>query len=165
MEIYIGKYNGFCAGVKRAVDTAERIGKEDVYILGELIHNVSVVKKIEDLGVKTIENVDDISSGTLIIRSHGAPKEIYDKLKTTDIKVVDCTCPFVKKAQDMAANLSRENYYVVLLGDKNHPEIKGILGHVINNKNVEVVVDESEAEKVLYHAKTALISQTTQRED
>ena len=73
MEVYIGKYNGFCAGVKRAVDTAEKIGKEGVYILGELIHNVSVVKRIEALGVKSIERVEDISEGTLIIRSHGAP--------------------------------------------------------------------------------------------
>ncbi|MBO7368833.1 MAG: bifunctional 4-hydroxy-3-methylbut-2-enyl diphosphate reductase/30S ribosomal protein S1 [Clostridia bacterium] len=128
MEIYIGKHNGFCAGVKRAVDMAEKIGKEGVYILGELIHNVSVVKKIEALGVKSIDRVEEISDGTLIIRSHGVPKSIFDKLKDKNVEVVDCTCPFVKKIHNIVAEYSKNGYKIIIVGEKTHPEVEGIAG-------------------------------------
>ena len=124
-----GKYNGFCSGVKRAVDTAKKIGAEGVYILGELIHNENVLKEIEALGVKKIDSVDEIESGTLVIRSHGVGKDVYDKLSLKPgVTVVDCTCPYVKKIHSIVEKYSSDGYKIIIVGEKEHPEVKGIAG-------------------------------------
>lgn len=128
MEIIIGKHNGFCAGVKRAVDTAETIGSVGVYVLGELIHNVSVVERIKKLGVKQIDDIDEISDGTVIIRSHGAPRSVFERLKEKNVKVVDCTCPYVRKIHEIVAKHSAEGYKIIIVGEKCHPEVVGIAG-------------------------------------
>ena len=128
MEIVIGKYNGFCAGVKRAVDTAEKIGKTGVYVLGELIHNVSVVERIEKLGVKKIESENDIDSGIVLIRSHGAPEKVINAFIKKGIEVIDCTCPFVKKIHKIVSEHSEKGYKIIIVGEKTHPEVIGIAG-------------------------------------
>lgn len=128
MEIIIGKNNGFCAGVKRAVDTAEKIGRDGVYVLGELIHNVSVVEKIEKLGVKKIESVSDIDGGTVLIRSHGAPRSVIEEFEKKGITVVDCTCPFVKKIHSIVSEYSKKGFKIIIVGEKQHPEVVGIAG-------------------------------------
>ncbi|MBP5177494.1 MAG: 4-hydroxy-3-methylbut-2-enyl diphosphate reductase, partial [Clostridia bacterium] len=158
--VVLGKYNGFCSGVKRAVDTAKKIGGEGVYILGELIHNKDVVDEITALGVKQIEDVDEIDKGTLIIRSHGVGKDIYDRLaEKKDVTVVDCTCPFVKKIHKIVSDYSKKGYYVIIVGEKAHPEVAGIVGWCDGQSEVTTVFDE----KIDYgaHDKVCIVAQTT----
>jgi len=168
MKIIMAKHAGFCFGVKRAVDAIENSLKtsKEVWTIGLPIHNPQEVARLERLGLRVANDESEIpSESEILIRAHGEPLEVIEKLRARDVKVSDMTCPFVKKAQDFAAKLSSEDYHVILLGDKNHPEIKGILGHVVNKDNAEVVINESEAEAIEHCSKIALISQTTQREE
>ena len=171
MKIILAEHAGFCFGVKRAVDAIENALRDshdnnEVWTIGLPIHNPQEVSRLQSMGLKVAENADEIPSGAkVMIRAHGEALEVIDSLRAKGADVEDMTCPFVKRAQNLAADLSREGYHVVLLGDKNHPEIKGILGHVANTENAEVVLNEDEAEKIKSHGKIALISQTTQREE
>ncbi len=168
MKIIMAEHAGFCFGVKRAVDAIENALKnsKEVWTIGLPIHNPQEVARLENLGLRVANDESEIPTGAeVLIRAHGEPLDVIERLQARDVKVQDMTCPFVKKAQELAAQMSKEDYHVVLLGDKNHPEIKGILGHVANNSNAEVVANEDEAEKISRHSKIALISQTTQREE
>ena len=168
MKIIMAEHAGFCFGVKRAVDAIERSLQDnhEVWTIGLPIHNPQEVSRLQALGLRVADSADEIPSGAkVLIRAHGEPLEVFEVLNAKGADVEDMTCPFVKKAQNLAAELSREGYHVVLLGDKNHPEIKGILGHVHDIRNAEVTANEDEAEKIHSHGKIALISQTTQREE
>ena len=168
MITVMAEHAGFCFGVKRAVDAIEQAlqNTPEVWTIGLPIHNPQEVARLEALGLRVAQSESDIPTGAkVLIRAHGESLEVIDSLKAKGVDVEDMTCPFVKKAQDMAAELSRKGYHVVLLGDKNHPEIKGIIGHTVNPENVEVVADETEAAKLSHHHKIALVSQTTQREE
>jgi len=167
MKIIMAKHAGFCFGVKRAVDAIENALKtsKEVWTIGLPIHNPQEVSRLEKLGLRVANDESEIpSESEVLIRAHGESLKVIEKLKSRGVKVRDMTCPFVKKAQELAAKFSEEDYHVVLLGDKNHPEIKGILGHISKN-NAEVIMNEDEAENVKFYPKTALISQTTQREE
>lgn len=168
MITVMAEHAGFCFGVKRAVDAIERAlqDRPEVWTIGLPIHNPQEVSRLETLGLRVAQSASDIPTGAkVLIRAHGESLEVIDSLRKKGVDVEDMTCPFVRKAQDMAAELSRENYHVVLLGDRNHPEIKGIIGHTVSPENVEVVADETEAQKLQHHHKIALVSQTTQREE
>ena len=168
MRIIMAEHAGFCFGVKRAVDAIEQSlhDNHEVWTIGLPIHNPQEVSRLQALGLRVAESADEIPDGAkVLIRAHGEPLEVFEVLRSKGADVEDMTCPFVKKAQNLAAELSREGYHVVLLGDKNHPEIKGILGHVADISNAEVVLNEDEAAKIKSYGKTALISQTTQREE
>ncbi len=159
MELIIGKYSGFCKGVSRAVDTAKKICGENVYILGELIHNKDVVDSILLTGTKVINSVDEINSGTVIIRSHGASRETFQKLNEKNIKIVDCTCPFVKKIHNIVDEYSKKGYQVVIMGEPEHPEVQGIAGWCNNEaiiiKEYDPSIDFSKYEKL------CIVEQTT----
>ena len=164
--IVMAEHAGFCFGVKRAVDAISEALKTspEVWTIGLPIHNPQEVSRLEAMGLRVAGNDTEIPSGAkVLIRAHGEPLDVVNRLKQRDVEVVDMTCPFVRKAQEMAREFSRLGYHVVLLGDKNHPEIKGILGHVADNGNAEVIADEKEASNVRFYARIALISQTTQR--
>lgn len=166
--IIMAEHSGFCFGVKRAVNAIEQALKNnhEVWTIGLPIHNPQEVSRLEAMGLRVANNSEEIPSGAkVLIRAHGESLEVLEQLAAKNIDIEDMTCPFVKKAQDMAAELSRGNYHVVLLGDRNHPEIKGILGHVADKNNAEVVANESEAEKISNYGKIALISQTTQQQE
>lgn len=166
--IIMAEHAGFCFGVKRAVDAIEEALKHnpEVWTIGLPIHNPQEVSRLEALGLKVADDESMIPSGAkVLIRAHGEPLDVIERLKARNVDVEDMTCPFVRKAQDMAAELSRMGYHVVLLGDRNHPEIRGILGHSANPSDAEVVADEQEAEGIVHRNKIALISQTTQREE
>ena len=166
--IIMAEHAGFCFGVKRAVDAISESLRDnhEVWTIGLPIHNPQEVSRLEAMGLRVADNDSEIPAGAkVLIRAHGEPLDVISRLRNRGIDVEDMTCPFVRKAQEKAAMLSREGYYVVLLGDKNHPEIKGIIGHVSDKDSAEVVADEAEASHVQFHAKTALISQTTQREE
>ena len=164
MNVIMAEHAGFCFGVKRAVNAIEQALERnpEVWTIGLPIHNPQEVARLEALGLHVANDDNEIPEGAkVLIRAHGEPLEVFDRLKARSIEVEDMTCPFVSKAQNMAAELSSKKYHVVLLGDKNHPEIKGILGHVDNIKEAEVVANENEAENISRCNKIALISQTT----
>ncbi len=161
MNITIAKNSGFCVGVKNAVDTAISLGGEGVYVLGELIHNESVLKKISSLGVKTIEDISEIEKGTLIIRSHGVSKKIIDELSLKkDIKVIDCTCPFVKKIHKIVNEHYKNGSLIVIVGKAEHPEVVGINGWC-NNSAIILDGDENIPSAVFDADKVCVVAQTT----
>ena len=125
MKVILAKNSGFCMGVRRAVETAKKIYGQGVYILGEIIHNESVTDEIKRLGTKIIDSPDEVDNGTVIIRSHGVGKDVYDKLEAKGIKIIDCPCPFVLKIHNIVKKQSDDSI-VLIAGDKNHPEVKGI---------------------------------------
>ncbi|MBR0411430.1 MAG: bifunctional 4-hydroxy-3-methylbut-2-enyl diphosphate reductase/30S ribosomal protein S1 [Eubacterium sp.] len=132
MKITVAKSAGFCFGVRRAVDTVYREAQKDnVYTFGPIIHNDEVVADLESHGVMVIHSEDDISSltsGTVIIRSHGVPRSIYDKIRQAGLSLVDATCPFVKKIHRIACQESSDGRTVVIIGNHHHPEVEGIMG-------------------------------------
>ena len=129
MEVLVAKKGGFCRGVKNAVDTALSISPENTYIYGEIIHNPDVVQAITARGLIMVENLDDVPSGaTLIIRSHGVGKDVYKMCAARDIKIVDCTCEFVRRTQKIVDEKYREGKTIIIVGEKSHPEVVGING-------------------------------------
>jgi 4-hydroxy-3-methylbut-2-enyl diphosphate reductase len=163
MNIIIADYSGFCFGVERAIsiayDAATRY--ENVRTYGPIIHNPQVVERLESKNIKVINNIDEIKSNDLlIIRSHGITKKLYDELLERDIKIIDATCPFVKKAYNAARLLSDEDYFVVILGDKEHPEVEGIISYI--KREYLVISNVSEALSLPFKEKIGYIAQTTQ---
>lgn len=159
MKVILAKNSGFCMGVRRAVETAKKIYGQGVYILGEIIHNESVTDEIKRLGTKIIDSPDEVDSGTVIIRSHGVGKDVYDKLEAKGIKIIDCTCPFVLKIHNIVKKYHAEGYRIIITGEKEHPEVVGINGWCDNSA---VVIDEDYESLTLDEdEKICLVSQTT----
>ncbi|KPL00843.1 MAG: 4-hydroxy-3-methylbut-2-enyl diphosphate reductase [candidate division Zixibacteria bacterium SM23_73_3] len=132
MKIHVVKEAGFCFGVKRAIRLASNAARSKAgkaYTLGPLIHNPQVVEDLEKKGVHAVKEIRKNRKGTLIIRSHGVHPHILKRIRTKGIKVVDATCPFVKKAQRMAKLLHDQGYQVAVVGEAHHPEVQGIVGY------------------------------------
>ena len=132
MKVHVVKEAGFCFGVKRAIRLASNAAKSKAgkaYTLGPLIHNPQVVEDLEKKGVRAVKDIRKNRKGTLIIRSHGVHPQILKRIRTKGIKVVDATCPFVKKAQRMAGLLHDQGYQVAVVGEAHHPEVQGIVGY------------------------------------
>jgi len=162
-QIIITQNAGFCFGVERATNIAFDASKEfdkDIYTLGPIIHNPQVVKALEDDGVAVGEDIDEITRGTVIIRSHGVNADILEKAKAKNLKVLDATCPFVKKAQKKAEALSNEGYAVLIVGDSNHPEVQAMVSYV--KGQVFVAGSADEAKKLPQLDKLGIVAQTTQ---
>ena len=165
MEVILAKTAGFCFGVKRAVDTVyEQTGKGNVYTYGPIIHNEEVVKDLESKGVGIINNEEELQAleeGTVVIRSHGVDRHIYDIINEKKLELVDATCPFVKKIHNIVDKDSREGRQIVIIGSKKHPEVQGICGWCNN----EPVVLESVEDAQNYTNETgmdiSIVSQTT----
>lgn len=162
-EIILAKSAGFCFGVKRATNMAFEAAEEHVCIcsLGPIIHSPQVVERLEDKGVRVVDDVSEIKSGVVIIRSHGITASELKQIHAEKLDVVDATCPFVKKAQDFAAKLSADGYHLVLVGEEEHPEVQGIVSYA-QDKRVSVVADSEGAEALPRTGKIAVIAQTTQ---
>ncbi|MEW5693321.1 MAG: 4-hydroxy-3-methylbut-2-enyl diphosphate reductase [Candidatus Hydrogenedentota bacterium] len=166
-EILLSEFAGFCFGVKRAVELAEKKlfeskeNSESIYSFGPLIHNPQVVKQLKEKGVKVIENIQEIkNNSSVIIRTHGIHPDIEEELKNKDITIVDVTCPFVRNVQNYAKQLKNEGYFIFLIGEKEHPEIKGILGYCGENSRVINSVQELFGIKI--PQSVGVIAQTTQ---
>ena len=148
MEIILAKTAGFCFGVQRAVDTAYEHAddKGRVYTYGQIIHNEEVVGDLSRHGVKVIEDdeLPDIRDSKVIIRSHGAEKKVYDILESNGNIVIDATCPFVKKIHNIVRDKSEDGHTIVIVGDENHPEVRGIMGWCMSRP--VVIGSEEEAE-------------------
>jgi 4-hydroxy-3-methylbut-2-enyl diphosphate reductase len=163
VEVMTAKRAGFCFGVKRAMDIAFGIAAGEVRgacTLGPIIHNPQVIQRLRDEGVKAIDasDIEREDVRTLIIRTHGIPRQLYDKISARGCRIIDATCPFVKKAQQYAGLLRDEGYQVVILGDLHHPEVQGIMSYAGDDV---VVVDENGTPDKL-KPKVGVIVQTTQ---
>ena len=160
MEVLVAKSGGFCSGVRKAVDTAMSIPPENVFIYGEIIHNPEVVERITQRGIITVEQLEDVPCGaTLIIRSHGVQKCVYDYCAEHNIKVVDCTCEFVRKTQRIVDAESAKGKTVIIIGGKTHPEVIGLQGWC--NATSYVFSSEDEDFSVVTGKNCAIVAQTT----
>jgi 4-hydroxy-3-methylbut-2-enyl diphosphate reductase len=164
MRVLVAAKCGFCPGVRNAISTAEKIlaqagPQEHVYSLGPVIHNEDVVERLSKSGLRTVASVDEIDSGTVLIRSHGVAPQELERLKQKGLHIVDATCVLVKRVQQIAKQLEEEGYQVVIIGEESHPEVQGVMGCV---KHVVVVADESDLHKLPSDGRLGVVCQTTQ---
>ena len=161
MEVYLAENLGFCYGVKRAIQLAEDSVSPDTcsYTLGSIIHNPQMVARLAEEGIGKIESLDEIQSGTVIVRSHGVGPHVYEKIEEKGLGLVDATCPHVRKAQSAAKQLADDGYQVVIVGDKNHPEVRSILEWA--GEGAVAVNTEEEADALPRHGRLGVVSQTT----
>ncbi len=156
---------GFCFGVKRAVDKVyEQAHKENVYTFGPIIHNEEVVADLERRGVKvvdSIEQLDTIPKGTMIIRSHGVSKEIYDSIQDKGFDIIDATCPFVLKIHNIVKKAGDEGRSIIIIGNDNHPEVEGIKGWAQTPVYIIDSVEKAHNFVANDNEKLCLVSQTT----
>lgn len=168
MEVTVANPTGFCFGVRRAIDALENVldsasGKVVVSI-GMPIHNPQEVDRLRSRGLLVVDSVKDVPDGArVVIRAHGEPRCVYDELSERGIEITDATCTFVKRAQEEAYSLSKDGYSVILLGNKDHPEVRSIVGHA--DAHITVVASPEEAKSLPCMSKIGLISQTTQQEE
>ncbi|MDR1418584.1 MAG: 4-hydroxy-3-methylbut-2-enyl diphosphate reductase [Endomicrobium sp.] len=167
LKVKKAKNAGFCFGVRRAIEIAEKTLKEKdkVYTLGPIIHNPQEVKRLEKRGIKTLESVSRIKDGCVILRTHGIPLELHEKLeKNGNINVIDSTCPFVKRAQDVVRKLSSDkatkDSTIVVVGEKAHPEVVALVSY--GNKKCIVIETSEEAKAFKDNKNLNIVSQTTQ---
>jgi 4-hydroxy-3-methylbut-2-enyl diphosphate reductase len=167
MEVIVAKTAGFCFGVKRAVEQVYRQleeGEGPIYTYGPIIHNEEVVRELAERGVQILETEEElaqISEGTVIIRSHGVARKVYELLEEKPIHVVDATCPFVKKIHRIVDEHSRAGADVLIIGNDGHPEVEGIKGWCCGR--VDVIGTQEEAERFRHDENKPLciVSQTT----
>ena len=168
-EIIIAEDSGFCFGVKRAVasayDTLKKNDSREVYILGDLIHNPTVVDELQKLGAIKIDKIEEIENpgnAILLVRSHGISRKILKKARELGINVIDSTCPFVKKIEELVEKLLEDDFEVYMIGDKNHPEVTGLYDSfdgrlkIVENKEQAVL-------KMPEKNKVGIVVQTTQK--
>ena len=164
MKVLVAEKRGFCLGVKNAITLARKTltERDEVYSLGPIIHNKEVVDELAGKGLKTIDLIDQIDSGTVLIRSHGATKRQLQQIEQKGLQIVDATCVLVKRLQKISQRLNEEGYKVIIIGDKEHPEVQGIIGFAAN---VAVIGSEKDLKSLSGHEKLGIICQTTQSPD
>ena len=166
MEIRLAKSAGFCFGVKRAVEQVydQAAGGDQIYTYGPIIHNEEVVKDLQEKGVTVLhspEELEKITEGTVIIRSHGISKDIYEKIEKQGLECVDATCPFVKRIHNVVEKENANGRKIVIIGDPKHPEVEGIKGWA--SKECYIVENEKQIEELRLNKddKICIVSQTT----
>ena len=161
MEVILAEHLGFCYGVKRAIEIARQNASTDgtSSTLGPIIHNPQMVERLKNEGVGTVGSLDEMEDGLVIIRSHGVGPEVYEEAESRGLELVDATCPHVKKAQLSAKLLSEEGYTVVIIGEKNHPEVKSIFEWTA--QDAYIIETEAEADVLPSIGKLGVVSQTT----
>lgn len=165
-KVTLAKEVGFCFGVKRAINLTRQAldEREQVFILGDLVHNKRVTDELEAKGLHKVNDIESGASGnTMVIRAHGLPKAQINEARQRGLQIVDATCPIVHRAQEAAQSLEARGCQVVIIGDKNHAEIKGIIGALENPaivvNNVEELREAKESHRLL--RKVGVIFQTT----
>ena len=167
MEIIVGKNAGFCFGVQRAVDAVYDLLKEEgreLYSIGPLIHNEIVTNDLKSKGLIEINDYSEIAglkNKKVIIRTHGIEKDIYDLLRSNNNSIVDLTCPFVSKIHKLVKEYSEAGYKIIVIGDKEHPEVKGIVSYA--KEDIFVVINEDDIRnlKIDRNDKVFIVFQTT----
>lgn len=166
-KILVARTAGFCFGVKRAVEKVYEqvnMGKQNIYTYGPIIHNEEVVTDLEKKGVRVLENEQELKNlmeGTVVIRSHGVPKEIYEVIEEKGLECVDATCPFVRKIHKIVERESKAGRHIIIVGNDTHPEVEGIKGWC--EGPVTVISSHEEAENLAFPEgeKLCVVSQTT----
>ncbi|SEK29393.1 MULTISPECIES: 4-hydroxy-3-methylbut-2-enyl diphosphate reductase [Pseudobutyrivibrio] len=167
MEVILAKSAGFCFGVQRAVDVVNKQIEEGVsplYTYGPIIHNEEVVKDFESHGVQVMDEDSNknYEPGTVIIRSHGVTKAVEEGLKAAGHNVIDATCPFVKKIHRAVDEHSKNGEYIVIIGNPDHPEVRGIVGWINGDKYTVISGEQSAKDfSVNSHDTICIVSQTT----
>lgn len=171
-NISLAKSAGFCYGVKRAVETVKKLKNENpdknIFVLGEIIHNSQVIKELEDMGIKTLNELPEKGEGICVIRSHGASPQIFEAVEKAGFEIVDLTCPDVKKVQRKAIELVKEGYYLIIVGKAEHPEVVAIKANAeqfgsnifVANSCEQLAEIESQLKQ---HKKIGVVVQTTQK--
>lgn len=161
MEVILADDYGFCYGVKRAI----RIAKSSVELskrvctLGPIIHNPQMVKSLADEGIGIVDKVNEMDRGKIIIRSHGVGPSVYNEIQAKGLELADATCPHVKKAQMSAKTLADEGFEVIIVGEKNHPEVKSIKEWAGEKSLVLCTTEEANA--IPFTSKLGIVAQTT----
>ncbi len=163
MKIELASSYGFCFGVKRAIKIAEEHPGSKTY--GPLIHNKDEINRLkEGFDIGLAESLDDVKDKeSVVIRTHGIPKKELASLKEQETEIIDATCPYVTTPQQDVAKMSKEGYSIVIFGDKNHPEIKGVVSYAENEKDAFIVLDAEELEGLPLRSKVAVVAQTTRK--
>ncbi|MFB0553147.1 MAG: 4-hydroxy-3-methylbut-2-enyl diphosphate reductase [Phycisphaerae bacterium] len=164
MKVLVAEKCGFCHGVRNAISVAEKIlahqkGESPVYSFGPIIHNKDEVERLAKVGLKTVDGVQQIQSGTVLIRSHGAAPEQIARLEEKGLNIVDATCILVKRVQHIAKELADDGYEVVIVGDEDHPEVQAVMGCATD---VVVIGNENDLHKLPQNARLGIVCQTTQ---
>ena len=165
VKITIAESAGFCFGVKRAIDLVQDIASKNdkVYTFGPLIHNPQEIQRLEKENIKVVEDFSKIEKGVLVLRTHGIQLNIYEKLLTKkNIELVDATCPFVKRAQDIVKELSKDNNtkQIIIVGEKRHPEVVALVSY--GKEKCLIVEDKKDVKNVKKTDIIYVVSQTTQ---
>ncbi len=168
-RVILAESAGFCFGVKRAVEMVQdnvNTKKGPIYTYGPIIHNEVVIKDFEEQGVHVIGEGADLSAfepGTVIIRSHGVAKSVYDELEAAGFEVVDATCPFVLKIHRLVQKYAELGYHILIIGNEKHPEVEGIIGWIPEGTPYTAITthEEAQAFSVADDAKVCIVSQTT----
>lgn len=163
MEIRLASSYGFCFGVKRAIKIAEEHKGSKTY--GPLIHNKDEINRLKDgFNISLAEKFEDVTpKDSVVIRTHGIPKDELAKLKAQKNDIIDATCPYVTTPQNIVEKMSNEGYSIIIFGDKNHPEIKGVVSYATNLKNAFIVDDEEALEGLPLLSRVAVVAQTTRK--
>jgi (E)-4-hydroxy-3-methyl-but-2-enyl pyrophosphate reductase len=162
MKIVLARTAGFCMGVRRAMEIAEKAGRNEetpVYTHGPLIHNAQAVEFLESQGVRAVESVEGLARGRVVIRAHGIPAQEEARLKELGFTTIDATCPRVTASQRRIAQASRKGRSVVLVGDRDHAETVGLAGHA--STPVHIISSEAEAREVSVESPFCVLAQTT----
>lgn len=166
LTVRISECAGFCWGVERALELATKAAREapsPVNTLGPLIHNPGVIAELQEQGVGVLSALEEATAGTVVIRSHGVPRETQERLVANEVTVVDATCRFVTSAQEKAAHLREQGYFVVILGERDHPEVLALRSYAGD----ESLVVESPADlpQTLPRTRIGVVVQTTQSQE
>ena len=162
MRVELAEGSGFCFGVKRAIQIAFEVAEEKqdpFYTLGPIIHNPQMVARLEEKGIRMIEQPEEGDPGMLIVRSHGVAPEIMKAAKAHGHRIVDATCPFVKRAQNYVKKLKEDGYTVVIVGKKDHAEVEGLLGYA--EGEAEIVWDKEDLASLGRLDRVGVVAQTT----
>ncbi len=165
MKIHLTESAGCCFGVKRAITMALEAaasGDRPLYMLGDIVHNEHVVRQITASGIRVVDSLDQIDSGALLIRAHGAVPDQYDAAQKKGLHILDATCPLVLEIHNIARELQRDGYTIIVIGDHGHDEVVGIAGQVQTNLIVATPEDAEKLEKI---SRIGVVVQSTQNID
>ncbi|OGO01064.1 MAG: 4-hydroxy-3-methylbut-2-enyl diphosphate reductase [Chloroflexi bacterium RBG_13_52_12] len=154
---------GFCFGVRRAINTLEKVAKErgGIETLGAVVHNQQVLQKMAEIGVRVVDNIDDIRGNAVVTSSHGITPEMEEKIKARHSEVISTTCPNVHRAQSAAKKLAESDFFIIVYGDAGHPEVRGILGWA-KGKGLATTDETAVAALDPLPRRLGILSQTTQ---
>jgi 4-hydroxy-3-methylbut-2-enyl diphosphate reductase len=167
MKINVAKSAGFCFGVKRALNIALETAKScgEVYMLGDIVHNEEVVRRIEQKGIRKITRLAKGKGKILLIRAHGASRETIEKAKELGFRIIDATCPMVKEIHKIAHSMEKKGYKIIIIGDREHDEVHGIIGQLQDKATVIDSPEKITIKTMRGMKKAAVVVQSTQNID